>query len=207
MRLVNIGLGNVNSTVGAFAANTDRCLEQAHAMAASGVTVGLFPEQVIGGYPPEDLIQWQGFVERQWDQLERFARETADLAMVSVIGVAIAHQGLRYNCAAVVASGQILGLVPKEKLPTYSIYYDGRTMARGKAGAVLHDPTEIAERVLRMAGDQAVVSASGKLIRMPIDTICVHGDTPGAVGIARRVRASLEAGGFTLAPFAKTLKR
>ena len=134
MRLVNIGLGNVNSTVGAFAANTDRCLEQAHAMAASGVTVGLFPEQVIGGYPAEDLVQWQGFVERQWDQLERFARETADLAMVSVIGVAIAHQGLRYNCAAVVAAGRILGLVPKEKLPTYSIYYDGRTMARGKAG-------------------------------------------------------------------------
>jgi UPF0271 protein len=84
---------------------------------------------------------------------------------------------------------------------------DASLMARGKAGAVLHDPTEIAERVLRMAGDQAVVSASGKLIRMPIDTICVHGDTPGAVAIARQVRTRLEAAGFTLAPFAKTLKR
>lgn len=84
---------------------------------------------------------------------------------------------------------------------------DASLMARGKAGAVLHDPTEIAERVLRMAGDQAVVSASGKLIRMPIDTICVHGDTPGAVGIARQVRARLETGGFTLSPFDKTLRR
>ncbi|MGB3329459.1 MAG: NAD(+) synthase [Thermomicrobiales bacterium] len=134
MRLVNLGLGNINSTVGAFAANTDRCLEQARAMAEAGVTVALFPEQVIGGYPAEDLIQWQGFVEHQWTQLQRFAVETESLPLVSVIGVAIAHHGLRYNCAAVVAGGQILGLVPKEKLPTYGIYYDGRTMARGSAG-------------------------------------------------------------------------
>ncbi|MGC4189800.1 MAG: NAD(+) synthase [Thermomicrobiales bacterium] len=134
MRLVNLGLGNIDSTVGAFAANTDRCLEQARAMAESGVTIALFPEQVIGGYPAEDLIQWQGFVEHQWAQLQRYAVETESLPLVSVIGVAIAHHGLRYNCAAVVAGGQILGLVPKEKLPTYGIYYDGRTMARGIAG-------------------------------------------------------------------------
>src|SRR5215212_2773609 len=70
VRLVKIGLGNVNSTVGAFAANGDRCIEQARGMAAEGVTVGLFPEQVIGGYPPEDLIQWQGFVDNQWTKLE-----------------------------------------------------------------------------------------------------------------------------------------
>ncbi|MEZ5764702.1 MAG: 5-oxoprolinase subunit PxpA [Xanthobacteraceae bacterium] len=84
---------------------------------------------------------------------------------------------------------------------------DASLMARGKPGAVLHDPAEIAERVLRMAGDQAVVSASGKIIGMPIDTICVHGDTPGAVGIARQVRARLETGGFTLSPLDRTLRR
>ena len=49
-------------------------------------------------------------------------------------------------------------------------------------------PTAIAERVLRMVNDQAVVSVSGKTIKMPVDTICVHGDTPGAVAIARQVR-------------------
>jgi len=134
MRLVSIGLGNINSTVGAFADNTDRCLEQVRAMAASGVTVALFPEQVIGGYPAEDLVQWQGYVEHQWPQLVRFAAETADLSLVSLLGIAIAHKGMRYNCAAVIAGGKILGLVPKEKLPTYGIYYDGRTMARGRIG-------------------------------------------------------------------------
>lgn len=133
MRLVKIGLGNVNSTVGAIGPNVDRVIAQARAMAADAVTVGLFPEQVVGGYPPEDLIQWRGFVDRQWTELQRFAAVTADLPPVFAIGVVIAHQGLRYNCAAVVAGGRIVGLVPKEKLPTYGIYYEGRTNSRGTA--------------------------------------------------------------------------
>ncbi len=79
-------------------------------------------------------MQWQGFVDNQWPQLERFASETAGLPCVFLIGVAVAHLGLRYNCAAVVAGGKVLGLVPKEKLPTYSIFYEGRTFARGTPG-------------------------------------------------------------------------
>ncbi|MBX7113251.1 MAG: NAD(+) synthase [Myxococcaceae bacterium] len=134
MRLIKLGLGSVNSTVGACASNVDRMLAQAQAMAAEQVTVAAFPEQVVGGYPAEDLIQWQAFVEAQWQQLTRYAHETASLAMVTVAGVAVAHLGLRYNCAAVVASGRIWGLVPKEKLPTYNIFYEGRTYARGHAG-------------------------------------------------------------------------
>jgi NAD+ synthase (glutamine-hydrolysing) len=131
VRLVKIGLGSVDATVGAIGPNVDRVLRLAREMAADGVTVGLFPEQVVGGYPPEDLIQWRGFVDRQWVELQRFVRETSAYATVFVVGVAVVHQGLRYNCAAVVAGGRVVGLVPKEKLPTYSIYYEGRTMSRG----------------------------------------------------------------------------
>ncbi|MBK7864987.1 MAG: NAD(+) synthase [Archangiaceae bacterium] len=134
MRLVKIGLASVNTTVGAFGANVDRALKLALAMNAEQVTVAVFPEQVVGGYPAEDLIQWHGFVDRQWVELERFAKATAATAMVSVLGVALSHQGLRYNCAAVVAGGKVLGLVPKEKLPTYNIFYEGRTFSRGYPG-------------------------------------------------------------------------
>ena len=134
MRLVKIGLASVNVTVGAFARNVDRALEQARKMADDHVTLGVFQEALIGGYPPEDLVQWRGFVENQWPQLERFAHETASFSTVFVLGVAVAHQGLRYNCAAVVAGGKVLGLVPKEKLPTYGIFYDGRTFSRGTPG-------------------------------------------------------------------------
>jgi NAD+ synthase (glutamine-hydrolysing) len=131
MRLVRIGLASVNTTVGAFAANTDRAIRLAAGMAADGVTVGVFQEQLIGGYPVEDLIQWQGFVDGQWPHLERFAAATADHPVLYVIGVAVDYQGLRYNCAAAVAGGDILAVVPKEKLPTYNIFYEGRTFARG----------------------------------------------------------------------------
>lgn len=131
MRLVKIGLGSVNTTVGAFRSNVDRALAQAHAMAAENVTLGLFPEQLVGGYPVEDLIQWQGFVERQWDELVRFTEATAHLSTAFALGVSVAHQGLRYNCAAAVAGGRIRALVPKEKLPTYNIFYEGRTFSSG----------------------------------------------------------------------------
>jgi len=134
MRLVKLGLASVNPTVGAIGANVERVLVQARAMAEAGVTVAAYPEQVLGGYPPEDLVQWGGFVDRQWSALEHFARETASHACVHVLGVTVAHGGLRYNCAAVVAGGRIHGLVPKEKLPTYGIFYEGRTFARGSPG-------------------------------------------------------------------------
>src|ERR687889_101284 len=136
MRLVRGGLGSIDTTVGAFRENTDRALELARDMAADGVTVGVFPEQAIGGYPVEDLIQWQGFVERQWVELERFAQETASLATVFVIGVSVLHDGLRYNCAATVAGGSIRSLNPKEKLPTYNVFYEGRTVSRGVPGVI-----------------------------------------------------------------------
>jgi NAD+ synthase (glutamine-hydrolysing) len=131
MRLVKIGLASVNTTVGATHGNVERALRFAREMAAADVTLAVYPEQMVGGYPPEDLIQWQGFVEDQWRALEHFARQTREQATVHVLGVALIQQGLRYNCAAVVAGGRIHGLVPKEKLPTYGIYYEGRTFDRG----------------------------------------------------------------------------
>jgi NAD+ synthase (glutamine-hydrolysing) len=134
VRLVRIGLASVDATVGAVESNLERVLRLAGAMARDGVTVAAYPEQVVGGYPPEDLVQWAGFLERQWQALLRFAAATAGQPLVHVLGVAIAHQGIRYNCAAVVSRGEILGLVPKEKLPTYSVFYEGRTFDRGRAG-------------------------------------------------------------------------
>lgn len=133
MRLIKIGLGNIDTTVGAVETNADRVVELAEAMAAEQVTVALFPEQAIGGYLPEDLVQWRGFVERQWDALASVAARTADLPLVLVVGVVVDVQGLHYNCAAVLAGGVIRALVPKEKLPNYNVFYEQRTLSRGIA--------------------------------------------------------------------------
>lgn len=137
MRLVKIAIGNVNPTVGAVVSNVEQVLEQAREMAADGVTLGCFTEQVVGGYPPEDLIQWRAFVAAQRAELDRFAAETAELPTVFVLGTAVAVGGQLFNCAAVVHGGRILGFVPKEKLPTYNVFYEARTFSRGGPGLAL----------------------------------------------------------------------
>ena len=134
MKLVRVAVVSVNTTVGAMASNTDKAIAQAHRASEDGATIVAFQEQLIGGYPPEDLIQWRAFVDGQWRELQRFARETSASEAVHVLGLTVAHSSHRFNCAAVIHRGQLLGLVPKEKLPTYNVFYEGRTFSRGGPG-------------------------------------------------------------------------
>jgi NAD+ synthase (glutamine-hydrolysing) len=136
VRLVRVALANVNTTVGAVAANVDRALVQARAAATDGATIVAFPEQLVSGYAPEDLVQWRGFIDAQWRELLRFAAATRELGCVLVVGVTVARGAGVYNCAALVHGGRVWGLVPKEKLPTYNVFYEGRTFSRGTPGLV-----------------------------------------------------------------------
>ncbi len=131
MRLAKIAVASVNTTVGAVTSNVDRCLAMAREMAAADVTIGVFPEQVVGGYATEDLVQWRGFVASQRRELERFARETAALRTAFALGLTIGHGGDLYNAAALVHAGAVLLLCAKEKLPTYNIFYEARTFSSG----------------------------------------------------------------------------
>jgi UPF0271 protein len=79
---------------------------------------------------------------------------------------------------------------------------DGLLVSRRKPGAVLHDPELVAERVLRMVVDQAITSVTGKTKKLAIDTICIHGDTPTAVSLAKAVRGRLDHAKVKVAPFA-----
>ncbi|MBK8909540.1 MAG: 5-oxoprolinase subunit PxpA [Rhodospirillales bacterium] len=78
---------------------------------------------------------------------------------------------------------------------------NGNLTSRKKEGAVIHDPDAAADRVVRMLEEQAITTVSGAKLPAHIDTVCVHGDNPAAVAMARRIRAALEAGGATIAPF------
>src|SRR4051794_41679119 len=99
MRLIKIALGNVDPTVGAVRSNVDQILAQAREMAADGVTVGCFTEQVVGGYPTEDLIQWRAFLAPPRSQLERFAEETGGPPTLFVGGVAGGGGGPDFHLA------------------------------------------------------------------------------------------------------------
>ncbi len=137
MRLAKLAVASVSPTVGAVKSNVSRLIAVAKEMADANVTIGAFPEQAIGGYPPEDLVQWPGFLVGQRTALERFAKETSSSPTVYVIGLAVSAGGQIFNAAAVVHRGCILGVVPKEKLPTYNVFYEGRTFSRGGPGLAL----------------------------------------------------------------------
>ncbi|SCE79476.1 LamB/YcsF family protein [Micromonospora chokoriensis] len=79
---------------------------------------------------------------------------------------------------------------------------NGALVPRGTAGAVISDPEQVAERAVRMAVERVVVAVDGTVIPCSVDSICVHGDTPGAVSAAELVRATLIDAGVSLAPFA-----
>jgi NAD+ synthase (glutamine-hydrolysing) len=131
MRLAKLAVASVSPTVGAVRSNASRLVAVAKEMADANVTIGAFPEQAIGGYPPEDLVQWPGFLVGQREALEHFAKETRSSPTVFVLGLAVSAGGQIFNAAAVVHHGRIVGVVPKEKLPTYNVFYEGRTFSRG----------------------------------------------------------------------------
>lgn len=137
MRLAKLAVASISPVVGAVRSNVDRLIAVANEMAAANVTIAAFPEQAVGGYPPEDLVQWPGFLNGQRRELERFARETAHSPTVYVLGLAVSAGGQIFNTAAVVHRGRIAGIVPKEKLPTYNVFYEGRTFSRGGPGLAL----------------------------------------------------------------------
>ncbi|QOF78360.1 LamB/YcsF family protein [Variovorax sp. 38R] len=77
----------------------------------------------------------------------------------------------------------------------------GTLVSRREPGAVLHDANDVAERMLRLANEGTVTAIDGSVVRIRADSICVHGDSPGAVEMARRVRERLVQAGVTIRPF------
>lgn len=95
-----------------------------------------------------------------------------------------------------------MGLACRSEIFADRAYTDeGFLVHRSKSGAVIHDAAAAAERVVRMVRNGAIETITGRAIVTPIDSICVHSDTPSAVGIAARVRAGLEDAGITIRNF------
>ncbi len=106
-----------------------------------------------------------------------------------------------------VRAGQALGLrVAREAFGDRAYNEDGSLVSRRLAGSLITDPAAVADRVLEMVRG-GVTAITGARIPVEADTICLHGDTPGAGAIARRVREHLEAAGIRLRPLGEFLGR
>jgi UPF0271 protein len=79
----------------------------------------------------------------------------------------------------------------------------GALVSRREPGAVLHDPEEVAQRMLRLSTEGVVTAADGSELRLEAQSICVHGDSPAAVAMARSIRERLADAGVAITPFAE----
>ena len=106
--------------------------------------------------------------------------------------------------APIIAQARAAGLtVVAEAFADRGYQPDGQLVSRRDPGAVLHDPDQIAARMLRLAREGVIAATDGTLVPISAQSICVHGDSPGAVQIARRIRAAFDAEGVALTPFAQ----
>jgi len=104
--------------------------------------------------------------------------------------------------SAMVAAGHAAGLrCVEEVFPDRGYAQDGSLLPRSQPGALFDDPEVVARRALAMVTRGGVPGPDGELLPLSVDSLCVHGDTPGAVAAAAAVRAALEAAGVTVAPF------
>lgn len=103
-------------------------------------------------------------------------------------------------------AGEALGLrLAREIFADRAYDDDGMLVARGKPGAMIEDADEAAGRIVEFVKDGAIIAQSGKRIEVPIDTICVHGDSTTAVAMAAEVSKALTASGINIVPMADSL--
>lgn len=112
---------------------------------------------------------------------------------VAAIDPALALVGLAGS--QLIAAGQAAGLaVLNEAFADRRYQPSGRLVSRETAGALIVDPADAAEQARMLAAGRAVATLGGGAVRIRADTICLHGDTPGALNIARAVHAALNHG-------------
>jgi UPF0271 protein len=97
--------------------------------------------------------------------------------------------------------GKELGLrVVYEAFPDRAYTPEGTLVSRRQPGAVIKDPEVVSERALMMAKEGRVKAVDGSIIPLEVQTLCVHGDTPGAVALVRTIRERLESEGVEVCP-------
>ncbi len=100
--------------------------------AIQGVQALAFPEMALTGYTIGDLVQQQALLEKAEKGLARVAQASRDISMLVIVGLPLCIDQKIFNCAAVINSGHILGIIPKTYLPTYKEFYESRWFVSGE---------------------------------------------------------------------------
>lgn len=137
-----------------------------------------------------------------YNTIAQDARQAADVInAIKAVDTSLVLMAL--SGAPIVEQARAAGLkVVCEAFADRAYNADGSLVSRRLGGAVIHNPKAVAERMLRMVVEGGITAIDGTDIRLEAQSICVHGDTPAAVNIARTLRDSLLGHGVELRPFA-----
>ncbi|SFO97422.1 NAD+ synthase (glutamine-hydrolysing) [Tranquillimonas alkanivorans] len=143
--------------------NRDSVIEEAKRADAANVDLVVYPELCVSSYAIDDLHMQDALLGAVDEAVADIVAASETLSPVLLIGAPLRHSGRLYNCAIVVARGEILGVVPKSFLPNYREYYEKRWFAHGR---------DIAGEIIRVAGREAPFGS---------DLIFEASDLPGFV--------------------------
>lgn len=135
MASLRIALAQVNPTVGDLAGNAARIQEYIKRAENLGADLIAFPELVLTGYPPEDLLLKPSFVADNLEWLGRIVASTGDIC--AVVGFVDSAEDI-YNAAAIVQDGHLAGVYHKQYLPTYGVFDEDRYFRAGTDAPVFN---------------------------------------------------------------------
>src|SRR6266436_8018698 len=172
MRRVRVGLSQVNPTVGAVEANARLVIAGMERARALGCDIVAFPELVLTGYPPEDLLFKPAFIEANLRALAEVAR--ASHGLTAIVGYVDKRDDI-FNAAAVLHDGSHAGTYHKQYLPNYGVFDENRYFQSGTESPVFAiGPTLIAANICEdiwyptgpttrqaLAGAELVISING----------------------------------------------
>ncbi|WFS25548.1 LamB/YcsF family protein [Rhizobium rhododendri] len=200
---------------------------------ARGVAIGAHPSFMdlygfgrrrISGERPEDLeaqiiyqiaamqgmaraLGWPMTHVKTHGSLGNMAADDAELADVCVRAIKAVDPSLVFVTlpySETMKAAESVGLRVACEVYADRTYDDtGMLTSRQKEGSVIHDLQQSVDQVLSMVRDGLIPTIGGRMLPVEAATICVHGDNPSAVAMARALRASLSAHGIDIAPFAK----
>src|SRR5919198_1213806 len=126
---MRLALAQIDTVVGDLDGNRQRILGRLQEARASGADLVLFPELVVTGYPPEDLLLRPAFVREARRSLDLVAREVRGL--VALVGCPLLDRDL-HNACAVCAEGEVKTVYKKRFLPNYGVFDEDRYFAPGR---------------------------------------------------------------------------
>ncbi|GAA5007368.1 NAD+ synthase [Acinetobacter puyangensis] len=178
MRNFKIALAQYCPSIGNIALNAKKMLEQAQQAQQQGADIVVFPELALIGYPPEDLLLRPSLVKRTQQGLSTL-QQIKDIIVVAGY-VHIDEAGQRYNSAALIKNGEVLGVYHKQNLPNYSVFDEKRYFTPGQQHLIFEHAGH--KFGILICEDIWIEQNTQQLTQLGVETILVLNASPYEAG-------------------------